>query len=168
MTIVPPHEENGYKFETTGYIVYMYLPEIRSYVSLSPSWTAVVSLAMEHFLNNTQGQCGEKQKNPKTRSLKTRAKASILCEETLLCQCYVPPGVCGVGSCVRKGGLIEADDCCDKTAHDWVYDDPLKPACDSAPRSVPCHTQTPPGPSSTPLTTTSCPQSTLCELLDHA
>lgn len=58
MTIDPPYEEQGLRFETTGYIVFIYLPEVRSYVSLSPSWTLVVSLAMEHFVNNTQGQCG--------------------------------------------------------------------------------------------------------------
>lgn len=59
VTIQPPYEEQGLRFETTGYKVSIHLPELRSYVSLSPSWTVVVSLAMEHFLNNTQGQCGE-------------------------------------------------------------------------------------------------------------
>lgn len=77
------------------------------------------------------------------------------------------PGVCGVGSCVRRGGVIEDDDCCDKTAYDWVYDDPLKPACVSAPRNVPCHSSTTLVPTNTPLTPTSCPSSMLCELLDH-
>ncbi|XP_045928606.1 mucin-5B [Micropterus dolomieu] len=123
----------GWRFETTGYMVSIYLPEIRSYVSLSPYYTLVVSLAMEHFLNNTQGQCG----------------------------------VCGVGSCVRKGGQIEDDSCCDKTAYDWVYPDPLKPACASAPRNVPCHPVTTPPPTNTPTVTTSCPGSRLCELLNH-
>ena len=58
MTIQPPYEDQGLRFETTGYAVSIYLPEVRSYVSLSPSYTLVVNLAMEHFLNNTQGQCG--------------------------------------------------------------------------------------------------------------
>nr|XP_046234851.1 mucin-2-like [Scatophagus argus] len=126
MTIEPPYEEHGWRFETTGYIVYIYLPEVRSYVSLSPSWTLVVNLAMEYFVNNTQGQCG----------------------------------VCGAGSCIRKGGQIEDDSCCDKTAYDWVYADPLKPACVSAPRDIPCHT-------SVPTSTTPCPADPLCELLHH-
>ncbi|XP_070785481.1 mucin-6 [Enoplosus armatus] len=133
VTIEPPYEEDGWRFETTVYIVSIYLPEIRSYVSLSPSYTLVVSLAMEHFLNNTQGQCG----------------------------------VCGVGSCIRKGGQIEDDSCCEKTAYDWVYADPLKPACVSAPRDVPCHHDPTPAPTNSPTITTSCPTSQLCELLLH-
>ncbi|XP_078021284.1 mucin-2-like [Epinephelus lanceolatus] len=131
VTIEPPYEEHGWTFETTGYIVSIYLPEIRSYVSLSPSYTLVVSLAMEHFHNNTQGQCG----------------------------------VCGVGSCIRKGGQMEDDSCCDKTAYDWVYANPLKPACASAPRNVPCYSPTT-VPPNTP-TSTPCPASALCELLHH-
>uniref|UniRef100_A0A8D0CVG8 Mucin 6, oligomeric mucus/gel-forming n=1 Tax=Sander lucioperca TaxID=283035 RepID=A0A8D0CVG8_SANLU len=127
VTIEPPYEEHGLRFETTGYIVSIYIPEVRSYVSLSPYYTLVVSLAMEHFLNNTQGQCG----------------------------------VCGGGSCIRKGGQIEEDSCCDKTAYDWVYSDPLKPACVSAPRNRSCLV-----PSVIP-TPTPCPASPLCELLDH-
>lgn len=59
VTVQPPYEENGFRFETTGYMVSIHLPEIRSYVSLTPSYTLVVNLAMEHFVNNTQGQCGE-------------------------------------------------------------------------------------------------------------
>lgn len=59
MTVQPPYEENGFRFETTGYMVSIHLPEIRSYVSLTPFYTLVVNLAMEHFVNNTQGQCGE-------------------------------------------------------------------------------------------------------------
>uniref|UniRef100_UPI0037E9BC73 mucin-6-like n=1 Tax=Semicossyphus pulcher TaxID=241346 RepID=UPI0037E9BC73 len=132
-TIEPPYEEHGWRFEVTGYIVSIYLPEIRSYVSLSPSYNLVINLAMEHFHNNTQGQCG----------------------------------VCGTGSCIRKGGQIEDDSCCEKTAYDWVYADPLKPACFSAPRDVPCHPGTTVAPTSIPTTTTSCPASRLCELLQH-
>ncbi|XP_031721465.1 mucin-19 [Anarrhichthys ocellatus] len=128
VTIEPPYEEHGIRFETTMYAVSIYLPEIRSYVSLSPAYTLVVSLAMEHFLNNTQGQCG----------------------------------VCGVGSCIRKGGQMEDDSCCDKTAYDWVYDDPLKPACAFTPRDVPCLSPTTVTPTATP-----CPASLLCVLLDH-
>ncbi|XP_071358816.1 mucin-2-like [Trachinotus anak] len=133
VTILPPYEEHGLRFDTTGYIVSIYLPEIRSYVSLTPSYTLVVSLAMEHFLNNTQGQCG----------------------------------VCGGESCIRRGGQIEDNSCCDKTAYDWVYADPLKPACISAPRDVPCHPGPTPVPTNTPVATTTCPMSPLCELLDH-
>ena len=72
------------------------------------------------------------------------------------------PGVCGGGSCIRKGGQIEKDSCCDKTASDWVYADPLKPACASAPRDIPC-TYVPP----TPSPPTPCTASRLCDLLDH-
>ncbi|XP_039892040.1 LOW QUALITY PROTEIN: mucin-5B-like [Simochromis diagramma] len=131
VTVQPPYEENGFRFETTGYMVSIHLPEIRSYVSLTPSYTLVVNLAMEHFVNNTQGQCG----------------------------------VCGGASCIRKGGQIEDDSCCDKTAYDWVYPDPLKPACNSAPRDVPClpgPTSVPPPPPPPP-----CPPNPLCELLLH-
>ncbi|XP_074482147.1 intestinal mucin-like protein [Sebastes fasciatus] len=131
VTIEPPYEEHGFRFETTRYLVSIYLPELRSYVSLSPSYTLVVSLAMEYFLNNTQGQCG----------------------------------VCGVASCIRKGGQIEDNSCCDKTAYDWVYADPLKPACASAPRDLPCYSSTTVPTYTT--TTTPCPASSLCELLHH-
>ncbi|KAL2102536.1 hypothetical protein ACEWY4_001704 [Coilia grayii] len=54
-----PYEEAGIRFETTGLMVSVHIEEIRSYVSLTPSNTLVVNLAMEHFLNNTEGQCGE-------------------------------------------------------------------------------------------------------------
>ncbi|XP_067345992.1 mucin-2-like [Channa argus] len=135
VTIQPPYQEHGFRFETTGYVVSIYLPEVRSYVSLSPSYTLVVNLAMENFANNTQGQCG----------------------------------VCGGGSCIRRSGQIEEDSCCDKTAYDWVYSDPLKHTCDFAPRNVSCHPETPPAPTSTPTisTTTACPMRPLCELLYH-
>lgn len=52
--------------------MYIYLPKIRSFVSLSPSWTVVVSLAMEHFLNNTQGQCGEKQQQQRQQNMQLK------------------------------------------------------------------------------------------------
>ncbi|XP_050933829.1 LOW QUALITY PROTEIN: mucin-19-like [Lates calcarifer] len=133
VTIQPPYEEQALRFETTGYMVSIHIPEIRSYVSLSPSYTLVVSLAMEHFLNNTQGQCG----------------------------------VCGGGTCIRRGGQIEDNSCCDKTAYDWVSADPLKPACFSAPRNVPCHPGPTLGPTDKPPTTAICIASPLCELLDH-
>ncbi|GLD63169.1 mucin-2-like protein, partial [Lates japonicus] len=133
VTIQPPYEEQGLRFETTGYMVSIHIPEIRSYVSLSPSYTLVVSLAMEHFLNNTQGQCG----------------------------------VCGGGTCIRRGGQIEDNSCCDKTAYDWVSADPLKPACFSAPRNVPCHPGPTIVPTDKPTTTAICIASPLCELLDH-
>ncbi|XP_074554297.1 mucin-6 [Halichoeres trimaculatus] len=129
MTIKPPYEDQGWRFEVTGYIVSIYLLDIRSYVALSPSYNLVINLAMEHFLNNTQGQCG----------------------------------VCGGGSCIRKGGQIEDDTCCEKTSYDWVYADPQKPACFSAPKDVPCHHNPTVNPTSPP----DCPESQLCELLNH-
>nr|XP_046153596.1 LOW QUALITY PROTEIN: mucin-19-like [Oncorhynchus gorbuscha] len=122
--VEPPYEENGIRFETTGYMVSVYIPEIRSHISLTPSNTVTVTLAMEHFLNNTQGQCG----------------------------------VCGGSSCVRRSGETEADSCCDKTAYDWIYEDPLKPECSAAPRDIPCQSTN---------NTTSCPGSPLCDLLHH-
>ncbi|XP_059182325.1 mucin-2-like [Centropristis striata] len=132
MTIEPPYSGHGMMFETTGFIVSISIPEIRSNVSLSLSNNLVVSLGMEYFQNNTQGQCG----------------------------------VCGGGSCIRSGGQIEDDSCCGKTAYDWVYADPLKPACDSAPRNVPCHgSTTTPSYSTSP--TTQCSANRLCDLLNH-
>ncbi|KAJ8006893.1 hypothetical protein DPEC_G00111940 [Dallia pectoralis] len=56
--VTPPYEEHGFRFETTGYMVSVYFPDIRSHISLTPFYTLVLTLAMEHFLNNTQGQCG--------------------------------------------------------------------------------------------------------------
>ncbi|XP_035763544.1 mucin-2-like [Neolamprologus brichardi] len=129
--IQPPYEEHGFRFETTWYKMVIHLPEIRSFVSLTPFYTLVVSLAMEHFLQNTQGQCG----------------------------------VCGGASCIRKGGQIEEDSCCDKTSYDWVYPDPLKPADVFAPRDVPCHSKQTFVPTNRPPT---CFPSPLCELLHDA
>ncbi|KAM7366979.1 hypothetical protein PAMP_014909 [Pampus punctatissimus] len=59
VTIQPPYEAHGLRFETTDYLVTIYLTELRSSISLTPYYSLVVNLAMEHFLNNTQGQCGE-------------------------------------------------------------------------------------------------------------
>ncbi|XP_036004742.1 mucin-19 [Fundulus heteroclitus] len=126
-TIQPPYEEDGIRFETTDYEVLIHLPEIRSFVSLSPSFTLVVNLAMEHFVNNTQGQCG----------------------------------VCGGASCIRRGGRIENDTCCHWTAYDWVYHDPMKPQCLSAPVNLPCIYQEPTGPPPT------CSPNPLCQLFEH-
>ncbi|KAL6116976.1 uncharacterized protein ACO6RY_14860 [Pungitius sinensis] len=111
--------------------VTIYIPEIRSYVSLSGSHFLVVSLAMEYFQGKTQGQCG----------------------------------VCGVGSCIRKGGKMEDNSCCDKTAYSWVKHNESKPACAHLPRDVECHQTT----AAPPTTTTflPCPSSALCEVLDH-
>ncbi|XP_055009871.1 LOW QUALITY PROTEIN: mucin-19-like [Boleophthalmus pectinirostris] len=120
-----PFEEPGFRFESTGYVTTLVLPEIRSYVSLTPSFSLVISLAMENFGYNTQGQCG----------------------------------VCGGESCIRPGGYIEEDSCCDKTAYDWIYEDPQKPKCVSAPRDIPCGAPTP-----TPPCSHSHP---LCELLNE-
>ncbi|XP_056132665.1 mucin-19-like [Lampris incognitus] len=131
LTVHPPYEEQGLRFETTGYMVTITVPAVRSYVSLTPSYTLVVNLGMEYFFNNTQGQCG----------------------------------VCGGGSCIRRGGHIEEDSCCGKTAYDWVTPDPRKPACDSAPTDIPCYLPTVYPTSS--QTTTTCPGSPLCRLLHH-
>nr|XP_015208041.1 PREDICTED: mucin-19-like [Lepisosteus oculatus] len=49
-------------------------------------------------------------------------------------------GVCGGSSCVRRHGETESDSCCDKTAYDWLYDDPQKPYCKSAPQNISCTT----------------------------
>ncbi|KAK7896327.1 hypothetical protein WMY93_021652 [Mugilogobius chulae] len=114
-----PFEEFGMRFESTGYVTTLVLPEIRSYVSLTPRFSLIVNLAMENFVNNTQGQCG----------------------------------VCGGGSCIRRGGHIENDKCCDKTAYDWVYEDPQKPKCASAPKNLPCDSPTP---SPTPCINSKC------------
>ncbi|XP_028811023.1 mucin-2 isoform X2 [Denticeps clupeoides] len=69
-------------------------------------------------------------------------------------------GVCGGSSCVRPNGQTEDESCCDKTAYDWIHDDPLKPYCKEAQRNVPCHTDnpvTPVPPCATPV----------CDLLKH-
>uniref|UniRef100_A0A8C5DCD2 Mucin-2-like n=1 Tax=Gouania willdenowi TaxID=441366 RepID=A0A8C5DCD2_GOUWI len=133
MTIQAPYEEHGFRFETTDYMVTIHMPQIRSYISLTPFYTLTINLAMENFENNTHGQCG----------------------------------VCGGASCIRKGGQIEDDECCDKTAYDWVYPDPRKPACVSAPRNVPCNVGPTAAPTQTPSYTTSCPPSPLCDVLHH-
>ncbi|XP_056605024.1 mucin-2-like [Triplophysa dalaica] len=127
-TIQPPYENDIFKFESTGSEVSIYIKPIHSYVSLTPFNTLLINLAEEHFLNNTQGQCG----------------------------------VCGGQSCIRRNGIVEDNSCCDKTAYDWVVEDPLKPYCKSPTRNVPCifHTPTPPPPPppcSAPI----------CDLLHH-
>ncbi|XP_016378060.1 mucin-2-like, partial [Sinocyclocheilus rhinocerous] len=142
--IRPPYEDQVFKFESSGSQVYMYIKPIRSYVSLTPFNNLLINLAMEHFQNNTQGQCG----------------------------------VCGGQSCIRRNGVVEDDNCCDKTAYDWVVEDPLKPYCKSALTSVPCvPTSAPPPPpsciTSVPCVPTSAPppppscNPTICDLLHH-
>ncbi|XP_051976563.1 mucin-2-like, partial [Xyrauchen texanus] len=123
--IKPPYDDQVFRFESNGGQVYVYIKPIRSYVSLTPFNTLVVNLAREHFLNNTQGQCG----------------------------------VCGGQSCIRKNGVVEMDNCCDKTAYGWVVDDPLKPYCKSPPKEVSCVNPTPttPPPCYAPI----------CDLLQH-
>ncbi|RVE58097.1 hypothetical protein OJAV_G00205940 [Oryzias javanicus] len=59
VTIQPPFEKDGLRFESTEKKVFIHLPEIRSFISLTPYNTLAVSLAMEFFLNKIQGQCGE-------------------------------------------------------------------------------------------------------------
>uniref|UniRef100_A0A3B3C952 VWFD domain-containing protein n=1 Tax=Oryzias melastigma TaxID=30732 RepID=A0A3B3C952_ORYME len=127
VTIQPPFEKDGLRFESTKKKVFIHLPEIRSFISLTPYNTLVVSLAMEFFHNKVQGQCGE---------------------------CGAP------GSCVRRGGKVEDDTCCEKTSHSWVYHDPQKPSCSS--KDVPCNIPTPPSPH------TLCNETNnLCDLLNH-
>ncbi|XP_052411201.1 mucin-19 isoform X26 [Carassius gibelio] len=75
-------------------------------------------------------------------------------------------GVCGGQSCIRRNSVTEDDNCCDKTAYDWVVEDPLKPYCKSVLTNVPCvppHTPSPlppipPHPTCNP---------TICDLLHH-
>ncbi|KAA0721171.1 Mucin-19 [Triplophysa tibetana] len=126
--IKPPYENDIFKFESSGSEVSIYIKLIRSYVSLTPFNTLLINLAEEHFLKNTQGQCG----------------------------------VCGGQSCIRRNGIVEDNSCCDKTAYDWVVEDPLKPYCKSPTRNVPCLFPTPtpprpPPPCSAPI----------CDLLHH-
>ncbi|XP_076860864.1 mucin 5e [Brachyhypopomus gauderio] len=68
-------------------------------------------------------------------------------------------GVCGGDSCVRRSGKVENDDCCGKTAYDWIEEDPAKPYCADAPRNVPCGSIVPPTPPSC--------EAPLCDLLRH-
>ncbi|KAF4079606.1 hypothetical protein AMELA_G00179920 [Ameiurus melas] len=103
VTIKPPYQADGLRFESTGVLVYVHIDEIRSYIVLSAKSTLQINLAQENFFNNTQGQCG----------------------------------VCGGASCMRRNGSVEHNSCCDKTAYDWVDDDPLKPYC--KPKNVSCH-----------------------------
>ncbi|KAK9976134.1 hypothetical protein ABG768_021340 [Culter alburnus] len=74
-------------------------------------------------------------------------------------------GVCGGQSCIRRNRVVEDDNCCDKTAYDWVVEDPLKPYCRSTPTNVPCvpATSTPPPP--TPSLPPCNPP--ICDLLHH-
>ncbi|XP_072530366.1 mucin-6-like [Salminus brasiliensis] len=123
--VQPPYKQNGIRFESTNYQVFVYLDQIRSHVSLDPENTLQITLAMEYFLNNTVGQCG----------------------------------VCGGPSCVRRNGQVEKENCCERTAYDWIEEDPLKPYCSHAPKNKPC---TPPP--STPAPICNAP---LCDLLTH-
>ncbi|GAA6105779.1 mucin-19 isoform X2 [Tachysurus ichikawai] len=124
VTINPPYQADGLRFEGTSTNVYIYIEEIRSYISLSARNTLQINLAMEHFSNNTQGQCG----------------------------------VCGGTSCMRRNGSAESAGCCDKTAFEWIEDDPQKPYCQQVPRHVPC---------SPPITPKPPCKAPLCELLRH-
>uniref|UniRef100_A0A8B9K0U0 VWFD domain-containing protein n=1 Tax=Astyanax mexicanus TaxID=7994 RepID=A0A8B9K0U0_ASTMX len=56
--VQPPYVENGIRFEGTNYQIFVYLDEIRSHVSLDPDNTLQITLAMENFQDNTEGQCG--------------------------------------------------------------------------------------------------------------
>ncbi|XP_060745226.1 mucin-2-like isoform X2 [Tachysurus vachellii] len=124
VTINPPYQADGLRFVGTSTNVYIYIEEIRSYISLSARNTLQINLAMEHFSNNTQGQCG----------------------------------VCGGTSCMRRNGSAESAGCCDKTAFEWIEDDPQKPYCQQVPRHVPC---------SPPITPKPPCKAPLCELLRH-
>lgn len=65
-------------------------------------------------------------------------------------------GVCGGASCIRRNGSVESDDCCAKTAYEWIEDDPLKPYCAQAPRHVPCIPEITPTPTILPNDTAPC------------
>ncbi|XP_036431254.1 mucin-2-like [Colossoma macropomum] len=56
--VQPPYEENGIRFEGTNFKVFVYIDEIRSHISFDPDNTLQITLAMEHFRDNTVGQCG--------------------------------------------------------------------------------------------------------------
>ncbi|XP_056311152.1 mucin-2-like [Danio aesculapii] len=144
--IIPPYEDQVFRFESSGSEVYVHIKPIRSHVSLTPFNSLTISLAEEHFQNNTQGQCG----------------------------------VCGGPSCIRRDGVVEEDTCCDKTAYDWVVEDPEKSYCKSVPTNVPCVPPTPPPSTNTPTRMpppppTSMPpppppppcNPTICDLLHH-
>ncbi|KAI5617791.1 mucin-19-like [Silurus asotus] len=134
VTIKPPYRGDGLRFESTDAEVYIFLEEIRSYIFLSVWNTLKINLAMEHFFNNTQGQCG----------------------------------VCGSASCVRRNGSVENEDCCDKTAYEWIVNDPFKPYCQQAPRHVPCIPDLPPT-TPTPISPKTVPPCVAppCDLLRH-
>lgn len=59
VTIKPPYQAYGFRFESTDAEVYIYIEDIRSYIFLSVWNTLQINLAMEYFFNNTQGQCGK-------------------------------------------------------------------------------------------------------------
>ncbi|XP_058273797.1 mucin-2-like [Hemibagrus wyckioides] len=122
--IIPPYEADGLRFENINNKVCIHIKEIRSNISLTSKNTLQVNLGMEHFLNNTQGQCG----------------------------------VCGGSSCMRRNGSVESVNCCDKTAYEWIEDDPQKPYCKQAPRVVPCSPQ---------VTKVPPCHAPLCEVLRH-
>uniref|UniRef100_A0A8C9WCB1 VWFD domain-containing protein n=1 Tax=Scleropages formosus TaxID=113540 RepID=A0A8C9WCB1_SCLFO len=122
-SVIPPTEKQGIRFQTTGTQVIMYMDKIRSSVTVTSERGVIVNVAMEHFANNTEGQCG----------------------------------VCAGGSCVRKGGALENDNCCPQTASSWVYNDPTKPHCQ--PREAPC-TQPTPKPQCNVT-------GTICDILKH-
>ncbi|KAM9705304.1 intestinal mucin-like protein [Menidia menidia] len=58
VTIQPPYEGNGLRFETTGYEVFIHIPGIRSQVSLTERSRLEVRLDYDRFYKNTRGQCG--------------------------------------------------------------------------------------------------------------
>ncbi|XP_043093499.1 mucin-2-like isoform X2 [Puntigrus tetrazona] len=75
-------------------------------------------------------------------------------------------GVCGGQSCIRRDGVIEDDNCCDKTAYDWVVEDPLKPYCKSVLTNVPCVPPPSLSPPPPPPPPPPC-HPTICDLLHH-
>ncbi|KAK3517524.1 hypothetical protein QTP70_012610 [Hemibagrus guttatus] len=127
VTIKPPYQAHGLRFESMDAEVYIYIKDIRSYIFLSVWNTLQINLAMEHFFNNTQGQCG----------------------------------VCGGASCIRRNGSVESDNCCDKTAYEWIENDPLKPYCQQAGQHVACSSNNLPTPIPPSCT------APLCDLLRH-
>ncbi|KAI4899805.1 hypothetical protein NFI96_013758 [Prochilodus magdalenae] len=127
--VQPPYEKHGISFESTNFTVSMYINKIRSYISFNQYKRLQITLAREHFQNNTMGQCG----------------------------------VCGGPSCIRRNGQVESDDCCSKTAYDWIEEDPLKPYCNDAPKNISCA----PGITPVPSLHVPHPNCTVCGLLRH-
>ncbi|KAL2102539.1 hypothetical protein ACEWY4_001707 [Coilia grayii] len=54
----PRHEQHGIRFDSTPSSVSVDIEEIRTHISMATGARVTITLAMEHFQNNTEGQCG--------------------------------------------------------------------------------------------------------------